>query len=628
MKARLESLKQGVGGIFVLLAAVLFMARAQAQLAITEVMSFPSEIGDSVLNNSDFWELTNFGSDSIDISEFTFTDADHRERRYPLVNLGEPPLFIHPLQSILFVRNDVSTNQMQFRDRWASCVASNALIRFYSDPGLSRYGDSLLLYDGSHDSSRMVDHVNFPGAAEGVSFVYDTTTGLFGRRSVAGTGGACRPEMVIDVASPGRTAGLVPLRIVKEPESVVIYPQLNTTLTIEAVGLPRPRYQWLFEGIPISGATQPSLTLSNIDSAIAGTYFVQVSNGISNLVSSNATVTLNQTPTPPKIISPPLSLTVLADRTARFNVTVAALPLPSYQWFFNGVRIDGVVGPSLIILNCTLDMSGGEVRVRAENSLGAVSASARLYVTTKLDLRITELQADPRSGCEDHRDWFEVTNFGTNDIQLLGYRFNDDRDLETALVVTQPLVVYPRESVIFVNDSSVGSFIEWWGADNLPPELKVVPYSGFRLNQKDGETLYLWSDTAEELFESIDELVFAESTKGISLFFDKDSSSLNMNSVLGQAGAFRAIECGDIGSPGYTSNPPPRFVSVTRNESGARLRWRAIQETRYQIMYRTSLANNWATLGFMTATGSLAEIFDSGARNSASRFYQVIEVAP
>jgi hypothetical protein len=34
------------------------------------------------------------------------------------------------------------------------------------------------------------------------------------------------------------------------------------------------------------------------------------------------------------------------------------------------------------------------------------------------------------------------------------------------------------------------------------------------------------------------------------------------DSVPGVNGAFRAIELGDIGSPGYLANPPPRILEI------------------------------------------------------------------
>src|SRR5262245_20776002 len=55
-----------------------------------------------------------------------------------------------------------------------------------------------------------------------------------------------------------------------------------------AYGLPRPRYQWRFKGQEIVGATEATFTLANASSADAGDYAVEVSNGLTNLLTPPA----------------------------------------------------------------------------------------------------------------------------------------------------------------------------------------------------------------------------------------------------------------------------------------------------------------------------------------------------
>jgi hypothetical protein len=611
-------------GVACIFALSVFLARpARAQLAITEVMSSAAVIDPSIGNrNSDYWELTNFGTNRIDLNEFSFNDADHTfNERTGLVPFGSTVSFIEPHQSIVFVRDNVLSNATQVHAWWGLAGSSNTVVSFYKNPGFSRLGDALILYSRTGE---VIDAVRFGEAKPGVSFVYDTVTGEFGGDSVPGEHGAARAATTSDIGSPGRTAGPVPLRILSQPQSLVSYPLLTPTLSVQAIGLPRPRYQWFFNGSILPGETRASLTLSNITAGMAGMYHVEIFNGLTNVVSSNAVVTLNDRETAPRIIAAPQDATVLLNKSARFTLIVEALPLARYQWFFNDVLLPNETGRSLLIPNCTHD---AEVRVRAENSLGAVEARARLFVTTKLDLRITEVHAEKNSGCEDHNDWFELTNFGKSDLQLLGYRFSDDRNLMNAVVITEPIVLESGESMICLNNSAVGSFLEWWGVENLPPGLKIFPYYGFSIRAS-GEALFVWSDTAETDLELVDDLIFSGSLTGISQWFDEDTAPLGEDSVPGRLGAFRALECGDIGSPGYIANPSPRILSVERIASGTRLKWRAMEESRYEAVYSPSLADPWVSIGFLTSTNSIAEMIDTGSINAETRFYQIREVAP
>lgn len=57
-------------------------------------------------------------------------------------------------------------------------------------------------------------------------------------------------------------------------------------------GVPPLSYQWFFQGGAIPGATNSTLTLTNITTAIAGNYSVSVANSIATNFSSNAVVTV------------------------------------------------------------------------------------------------------------------------------------------------------------------------------------------------------------------------------------------------------------------------------------------------------------------------------------------------
>ena len=174
----------------------------RAQLAITEMMSSTWKIlGLTSVTNSDFWELTNFGTNTINLTGYKF--ADKNSAPYTLVK-NSNPLLIHPGESVVFVRNNYTTNETQFRNWWGPCISSNLQIRFYTKPGFASTGDGIHVYD---PALNLVDTINFGPATFGVSFVYNPDSGAFGNLSVAGQGGACQANSAVDTASPGVTTG-------------------------------------------------------------------------------------------------------------------------------------------------------------------------------------------------------------------------------------------------------------------------------------------------------------------------------------------------------------------------------------------------------------------------------------
>ena len=608
---------------------LLLAATAHAQLAITEMMSKSAgTLGGANVNiRADFWELTNFGSNTVDLTDYKF--ADNKDKKKPLIPVGAPPLFIHGGESVIFVRY---YDEAFFRGWWGACLSSNVQVRTYPDPGFSGNGDLLSVYDAS---THLVDRVNFDEAHAGLSFVYDPNTGAFTNRSMLGEGEACRATLSDDIASPGVTTGPIPLRIVQQPKNLVIYAQLDATFNVSAIGVPRPRdYRWYFNGTRI-GNNEASLTVTNASAASEGVYSVRVANGFTTLFSTEARLTVNTNPSAPVILAPPVDATVVTGRTARFSISVAALPLASYQWFSNGMTMTGATSRTLFIPDCTLDMSGAEFCVRAKNPLGTKTHCARLYVTTRPDLRITEVQAFPvaatGTNCLGHHDWFEVTNFGSNAVDLLGYRFSDTATLLGSVAVTQPMLVEPNESVVFVKNPTVGSFIDWWGEDQLPRGLKIFPFGGLSLSPQ-GEAVYLWSASAEDSDEYIDSISYARNLEGVSQRFDYDLAPFGLDSVEGDFGAFRAQPCGDVGSPGYTRNPPPRFVSIAREANVTHLKWRGVAGKTYRLEYNTEAqTSNWSLLGTMQTTSSLPTWVDAPGAGNVSlnqRFYRVVELAP
>lgn len=83
-----------------------------------------------------------------------------------------------------------------------------------------------------------------------------------------------------------------PPYITQDPVSQIVQPGTNVTFSIIATGSPTLRYQWRHEGFPIPNATNPSLSLLNVQSTDAGRYSVVVTNLYGTAVSANARLTI------------------------------------------------------------------------------------------------------------------------------------------------------------------------------------------------------------------------------------------------------------------------------------------------------------------------------------------------
>jgi len=95
---------------------------------------------------------------------------------------------------------------------------------------------------------------------------------------------------VVEIAPSGPT-GVAPT-ITSHPQSRTVSAGTNVTFTVTATGSAPLSYQWRRNETNLPGATSASLTLSNVQSANAGSYSVRVTNAFGAATSSNAVLTI------------------------------------------------------------------------------------------------------------------------------------------------------------------------------------------------------------------------------------------------------------------------------------------------------------------------------------------------
>jgi hypothetical protein len=195
------------------------------------------------------------------------------------------------------------------------------------------------------------------------------------------------------------------------------------------------------------------------------------------------------------------------------------------------------------------------------NSIRAIVMAALIAVPAQAQLRITEVEPAQADGL--HQDWWELTNFGPEPVDLMGFKFDDSSAAIASSVTLSPtsLIIAPGESIVFVETLTPDLFRAWWGT-GLDANARVVTYTGSGLGLSgSGDAVNIWN-AADTLVDSV---TFGQATTGVSFGYDLGANAFGGLSQLGVSGAFAAVQNGDIGSPGIVVVPEPssgRFVLI------------------------------------------------------------------
>jgi inosine/xanthosine triphosphate pyrophosphatase family protein len=106
-----------------------------------------------------------------------------------------------------------------------------------------------------------------------------------------------------------------------QPSDMSVAIGAAATLSVVATGVPVPGYQWLFDGSYVNGATNPTLTLTDVQADNLGTYGVVVTSS-SGSVTSNSVVLSSPGVTP--LAPPPQAASHIANISTRAQVGTSA----------------------------------------------------------------------------------------------------------------------------------------------------------------------------------------------------------------------------------------------------------------------------------------------------------------
>lgn len=178
-------------------------------------------------------------------------------------------------------------------------------------------------------------------------------------------------EVALVVSANGSTA--TPPAITVQPVGLSAQPGQTAFFAVGASGSGTLSYQWYREGVAISGATQPVLTLAALASADAGNYSVTVGNAQGTVSSNNAGLVVLPAPGAPQFTLQTFLESAVVGESPRLLFAVAGTPTPQCLWLRNGALIPGATDcTGYTVTNATLADNGAVFTVVAYNTAGAV----------------------------------------------------------------------------------------------------------------------------------------------------------------------------------------------------------------------------------------------------------------
>ena len=176
--------------------------------------------------------------------------------------------------------------------------------------------------------------------------------------------------------------------ITQDPTNLVVRAGTNTAFYVGVIGTAPLAYQW-YSSDPnlLSGQTNTSLVLSNVQHGQAPGYFVVVSNAAGMATSQVAQLTVLS---PPWINTQPADLVLASGLTAIFSVAADGTGALWYQWFRGASQIVGQTNAVLFIDGASPPRDNGSYSVVITNLYGSVTSRAASLLVGYVPLILTQ----------------------------------------------------------------------------------------------------------------------------------------------------------------------------------------------------------------------------------------------
>ena len=253
-------------------------------------------------------------------------------------------------------------------------------------------------------------------------------------------------------------------------------------------------------------------------------------------------------------------------------------------------------------------------------------------------------------------DWWELSNYGPQDINLTGYSWNDGghgvQGADTPFDSGGGVVIHAGETIVITESNaavnSAATFRQWWGTGNVGAGVQIIVSASPNGLSKSGEAVRLWlpgakatpasdPNDAADLVDRLD--VGAEPANGIpSFIYDTNNGTFDMFSTNGIGGAFKASTSDDVGSPSIapgssriviTRQPSPAsFTIPTNNPVSYTIAGYGLPKPRFQWLLNGSLVDTnalGATISFaITNNRSISTLTIPFVQTNAAGTYSVM----
>ena len=557
------------------------------QVKITEVSATSSS---NSTYKADFWELTNTGSTTVDLTGWK-VDDDSSSFGSAIALTGVSSLAAG--ESAIFVEGTAST-ATAFKTHWfGPSPPAGFKIGTYSGSGIGfgNGGDQVNVFDSA---GTKVTGVSFGSATTGVSF--DNAAGIGGTGSppptistlsVVGTNGAFAAGG--EVGSPGTIKN-----------AAVVLPNVKIT-EVSSTSSSNGTYGADFWELTNNGASAVDLTGWKVDDDSSSFGSAIALSGVTSLAPGESAIFLEGT-----------ASTANAFKTAWFGSSVpAGFQIGTYSGsgigfgsggdqvnVFNsagtkvtgvrfgsattGVSFDNAAGigsptetpPPLI---STLSVVGTNGAFAAGGEIGSPGTIKNAPAPLP-NVKITEVSATSSSNSTYKADFWELTNTGSTTVDLTGWKVDDDSSaFGSALVLNGVSSLAAGESAIFLEGtaSTADAFKTHWFGASPPAGFKIGFYSGSGIGfGSGGDQVNVFNAGGTKVtgvrFGSATTGISFDNAAGIGSATESPPPLISTLSVVGTNGAFAAG--GEIGSPGTIVQPPAPTefeLKVSKNGTGS-----------------------------------------------------------
>ena len=230
--------------------------------------------------------------------------------------------------------------------------------------------------------------------------------------------------------------------ILESPASRTVSAGRTVQFTVQAIGSPPPRYQWLSNSIPLPNATNRTLTFPNVQASDEADYAVVVTCGSVSIRTRPAQLSILRHPL---ITTQPISQTVKSGLTAIFRVAAESAGVLRCQWRFNGVDLPGATSTNLVLTNITPASAGAYAALLTDDVGSILSATATLTVLARPV--VTQHPIGQTAVVGDTVVW-SVTADGT---LPMGYSWRQDGRIITNILVNSSTCFWAISNIQWTN---------------------------------------------------------------------------------------------------------------------------------------------------------------------------------